>query len=111
MDWPTSSTGYIAETGNKLIEVTSIDDFVSENNISSVNVIKIDVEGFGANVFEGMKLSIDKFKPVIFFEIHNNEEYDTLMTIKEARNYELYNLKGTKTSNPDIGEQIIALPL
>ncbi len=62
-----------AEPDVKLIEhkvsVVTLDSFVTDNNIPSVDLVKIDVELFEKNVFDGAKATIEKYKPVIFFEV------------------------------------------
>lgn len=45
------------------VDATTIDDFVSENNIERVDFIKIDVEGSEKEVIEGARETIKKFKP------------------------------------------------
>eukprot|EP00977_Amphora_coffeiformis_P024622 scaffold16471_cov194-Amphora_coffeaeformis.AAC.2 len=41
-----------------MVEVVSLDDFISENNIRKVNLAKIDVEGYEWEVFKGMEKSV-----------------------------------------------------
>lgn len=61
------------EGGNKdkMIDVTTLDKYVSENNIEKVNHIKIDVDGPELNILEGAKDTIKRFKPNIMIEEHN----------------------------------------
>lgn len=51
------------------IQVIPLDLFVTQNQISHVDFIKIDVEGFELSVLKGGEKTIDFFKPVIFVEI------------------------------------------
>ena len=53
-------------TVNSIPQVT-LDSFLSDEVIKNINLIKIDVEGYEANVLKGMK-KILGFKPTIFFE-------------------------------------------
>jgi FkbM family methyltransferase len=53
-----------------LIRVTTIDQFVEDNEISRIDLIKIDVEGFEKHVFDGLSHVIEKFKPKIIFEFN-----------------------------------------
>lgn len=48
------------------------DDYILQNSISNVSVIKIDVEGFEYAVLSGLADTIFKQKPVIFFEYDTN---------------------------------------
>lgn len=52
-----------------ICEFSTLDDFVKENNITSIDVIKCDVEGAEKFVFEGGLETLKKFKPVIFTEM------------------------------------------
>jgi len=61
---------YYGEILANQVKTIKIDTFVSEKNISRIDIIKIDVEGNELNVLEGAKESIKKFKPIIFCEIN-----------------------------------------
>ena len=74
------------EKGNVSIgklKVAKGDDYFTENNISSVLLIKIDVEGFEKAVLSGLKNTLTNFRPVIVCEVtysgsqsfHNLEEF------------------------------------
>lgn len=59
---------YLSENGNVKVPVTTLDDIVKEYSINKLNFIKIDIEGMEWEAFEGGKISIEKFKPIILFE-------------------------------------------
>ena len=50
------------------VKVTSLDTFISEQQIPRVDFIKIDVEGYELQVLEGAMKAIRQFKPVLVFE-------------------------------------------
>lgn len=52
-----------------LCNVTTVDDFVLENNIASMTFMKIDVEGNEKAVLEGAKNSLTKFEPLVYAEL------------------------------------------
>jgi FkbM family methyltransferase len=57
------------DTQNSIsVPVTSLDEFVSEHQISRIDFIKIDVEGYELHVLEGAMKSIAEFKPILIFE-------------------------------------------
>lgn len=56
----------------ELVNVTTIDNFVIVNNIKKIDFIKIDTEGNEINVLNGGKVSISKYKPLIYVEIRYN---------------------------------------
>jgi len=61
-------------TGEKIdLQVRNADKVVSEINLDRIDLIKIDVEGFELNVLRGLKETLNKFKPVLFFEWSLNE--------------------------------------
>lgn len=49
----------------EFIEMTTIDDFIKENNIQKVDFIKIDTEGYEKQILKGGQKTIKKFHPVI----------------------------------------------
>ena len=62
-----------AEPSNLSVQVTTLDEFISTNNISP-NFIKIDVEGFEADVLDGFKNKIGDSLPFLIIEIHSMEQ-------------------------------------
>ena len=50
-------------------KVTTLDDYVAENNIARVNFIKIDVEGNEKNVLLGGREVLKKYHPVVYCEM------------------------------------------
>lgn len=57
------------------VESITLDNFVKEQKINRLDLVKIDVEGFEMNVLEGMNDTLNLFKPIILIEIldHNLE--------------------------------------
>jgi len=49
--------------------MTTLDKFVEDNQISSLDLIKCDVEGAELLVFQGAVKSIEKYKPIVFTEM------------------------------------------
>jgi len=50
-------------------KANTIDNFVKENNIPSIDFIKCDVEGAEFMVYKGGAASIERFKPIVFTEM------------------------------------------
>jgi FkbM family methyltransferase len=50
------------------VEIISLDEWVFQENISKIDVIKIDVEGMEYDVLLGGKATLEKFQPLIYFE-------------------------------------------
>lgn len=51
------------------VESITLDNFVKEEKITRLDLVKIDVEGFELNVLQGMKETLIQFKPIILIEI------------------------------------------
>jgi FkbM family methyltransferase len=81
----------------KTIQVpqTSLDKFVSENYLTGIDLIKIDVEGYEMMVFKGGINTFQNFNPVIQCEIFVNEERKNFFNnfIKES-GYTVYTIIG-----------------
>lgn len=66
------------------IEIVDIDNFVKENNIESVDFIKVDVEGFEVSVILGMINVLNTVKPDLWIEVGVNtfqEIFDILLPL------------------------------
>lgn len=58
------------------IQVDRLDNFISENRLTRVDLIKMDVEGYEIEVLKGSQRSIRQFMPLISFEswsTHNKQ--------------------------------------
>lgn len=60
-------------------EIITIDQYIAEKKIDSVDFIKIDVEGFEPKVIKGAQHTISTFCPIIYIEITEewHRRYDT----------------------------------
>lgn len=75
----TSSVGCIYE-GDYIKNTIQVDVIkLDDQNITDVSLIKIDVEGYEANVLNGAKQTILKYNPLICLEYNNREEIDPIM--------------------------------
>lgn len=54
------------------VQVEILDEWMEKKQISSVQLIKIDVEGFEMNVLKGAVHTIEKFHPLFFVELDDN---------------------------------------
>lgn len=81
------------------ISSISINDFVENNSISNINFIKIDTDGHELEVLKGGLKVIEKFRPIIIFEIglyvmeEKNIIFDTYYELFKSMNYKLYDTK------------------
>ena len=71
-----SAWGYLSSpdnnsSGSNLVKVQTIDSLVEELGLKKIDLIKIDVEGFESQVFEGMRGTLSNFNPKVIFEFNS----------------------------------------
>lgn len=66
-DQTQASVGHTVEQ----IHIRRMDDFVADNSISNVDMIKIDVEGFELHVLRGGALTLQNHRPVVALEMNH----------------------------------------
>ena len=72
------------------IEITSLDDEAALGALRSISLLKIDVEGFEAQVIEGSRKLIEAHRPVLFVENNKQENGDALIAAIRRIGYECY---------------------
>lgn len=73
----------IADTGSQQVNITTLDDYVKENNIK-VGLIKVDIEGFEKNFLEGAKETIRTQAPTLLLSIyHSTDDFFTIKPMVE----------------------------
>lgn len=55
------------------VETTTIDNFIQENSINSLDVIKMDIQGHEGAALKGGALSIQKHRPIVLIECFKDE--------------------------------------
>ncbi|MCZ6593873.1 MAG: FkbM family methyltransferase [Bacteroidetes bacterium] len=104
---PTSEHGLI-ETSSSLnrnfrkthsevcrVTVSTLDHFVKENNLDSVDLIKLDIENQEHLALQGANLVLKKFRPVIFFEVIEQFDCEAIEQIRKKYNYLVFRLGST----------------
>jgi FkbM family methyltransferase len=59
-----------------LIHITTLEKFLEKEKVNTIDLIKIDVEGFEKNVLKGSESVLLKFHPVLFIELDDNNLKD-----------------------------------
>ena len=54
------------------LPVKTIDSFLDEIKLDKIDFLRMDVEGYEYNIFQGMKNIITKSKPIIQIEVHKS---------------------------------------
>ena len=60
--------------GAMAVELAAIDDLIGQQNFLPPTLVKIDVEGAEMDVLQGMIQTIEKYKPIIIYEIDDGDE-------------------------------------
>jgi len=78
--------------GNERVELISIDDFVDSNDISKLDLIKIDAEGAEYNIILGAKETIERFKPKMVICLYHNTSdlFSIPPLVNKLSDYKLY---------------------
>ncbi|GLC87819.1 FkbM family methyltransferase [Lysinibacillus piscis] len=85
----------ISEDGKEIIQITSIDTYFTKNNLSQVDLIKLDVEGFELSSLKGAKNTIYINKPKLQVCLYHSWEdlidiYEYLREQFDELNYRYY---------------------
>lgn len=85
----------------------SLDYFIKENNIKTIDLMKIDVENYELNVLKGALKSLEHFSPIIFIESFVDDERARFFnkTIKDL-GYNFYAMVDDRIINLDEFEKI-----
>jgi len=81
--WQTDLSRNNDESINSNLAI-SIDEFIVDEKISRLDILKIDVDGYDFKVLQGAKKAILKFKPLIYVELGEealNEQGDSVKDI------------------------------
>jgi FkbM family methyltransferase len=65
--------GQTLQSVTENVQVMRMDDYVRENNITSIDLIKIDVESHEPDVVRGMGRLLKKYQPTMIVEVWNND--------------------------------------
>lgn len=84
--------GYVNGCSPEASEIITIDSFVAERRPMSVDMVKIDTEGFEVPVLLGMRGTINKYKPVVRVEVGRATHKEVVDLLKNA-GYVLFDLE------------------
>jgi hypothetical protein len=78
------------------IETISLQDFIAENKINHIDLIKIDVETHEPEVLEGLGPYLKMFQPSLLIEILNDEVGKRVQNLVENLDYLYFNIDENK---------------
>ncbi|MFW5959993.1 MAG: FkbM family methyltransferase [Chitinivibrionales bacterium] len=97
-----SPDGTDKKSGTEEVEVTTLDSFSKENSIKGIDFIKLDAEGKEVEIINGARKSLERFSPLIMYEIRHGETYnnDLAKTLQDLGYYSYRLLPGPKILVP-----------
>ena len=94
-----SGTGYISDTGDEDVEITSIDELVESGALPPPTFLKIDVEGGEMAVLRGAKSVIKRQRPRMILATHGDAIDAECRALLKEWNYDMQDIdheSGTK---------------
>lgn len=100
-----SSIASVAPFPQKIINIntTRLDDYIKENKIDNISLIKIDVEGYEFSVLKGLEGYFENtsYRPLIICEICpspliENDNRENMLRFMKKYGYETYNIMNPK---------------
>ena len=88
--------GYSGDILEYNVASLKLDDYINQNKIKKIDLIKIDVEMHEAEVLEGFKVYLEKFKPIIIIEVLETSVAEKLNSLINLKDYLIFHLCGFK---------------
>ena len=98
------SMSQVNPNGSETAQITTLDAYVSEHNISHVDCIKLDVEGAELDVLKGATTTIARFKPILLLSAyHKPDDFWVLMNfVKSIRSDYEFAMRQYRSSLEDL---------
>lgn len=80
-----------------IVPLLSIDDYVNENSLSKIDLIKIDVDGIEYDILQGAKSTLLMYKPVLAIETNNDSR---IISFCLELGYAIYNMSLSRYEEP-----------
>ena len=78
----------------------SLDDYTNQKQMSSVDLIKIDVEGHEAAVVSGMSELVSRSRPTVLIEVLTDDAGKAVLGMLEPHGYRLFQISDTDGLDP-----------
>jgi FkbM family methyltransferase len=78
------------------IKTITLKDYIEQNNITHIDLMKVDVETHEPEVMEGFSMYLKLFRPIILIEILNDEVAQKLGIYFDSSEYCFYNIDEEK---------------
>jgi FkbM family methyltransferase len=87
-------------------EIKTMDTVCKELNITNVDFIKIDVEGYEYKVLKGGKDLLKTSRPKLLIELHGKPTGEEVVKYLEDLNYSVTDLEGNKVKSGEVKEGV-----
>jgi len=94
----TLTTRSLDEVDEVEIETIRLDTFIEQNNISNIDLMKIDVETHEPEVIEGMGVYFKQFRPSLIIEVLDEKIAEKLNVLFEGMDYLYFNIDDKNNS-------------
>jgi FkbM family methyltransferase len=91
--------GRLHDHGEDVVATMALDD-AHGGGARAPRLIKIDVEGAGADVIRGARQLLTGHRPTLLFELHGEDELRAVERELDAVNYDIVDLQGVPFSSP-----------
>jgi len=88
--------GYSGDILEYNVAGLKLDDYINQNKIKTIDLIKIDVEMYEPEVIEGFKVYLEKFKPIIIIEVLDTSVAKKLNSLFNLKDYLIFHFCGFK---------------
>ncbi len=90
--------GYKGEIIEYDMQCSTLDSYISKNNITSIDLMKIDVEMHEPEALKGFKKHLDLFKPIMMIEVLTQDIANQLKPLLPNDTYRIIHLSGPRNS-------------
>lgn len=90
------------------VATTTLDDYARRNQLSSIDLVKIDVEGHEAAVLRGMSQILARWRPAVLIEVLTEDAGAAVIDLLGPHDYNMYRVSETDGLDPivDIGPKV-----
>jgi hypothetical protein len=89
------------------VAIVTLDEVAAQQQLTRLDFIKLDVEGAEELVLRGAKLAIERWRPIVLFEV--NSEASTRLELASDGACRLLEDAGYQLFNVDDGDRLVAM--
>lgn len=101
------ATGHLAESGTLSVRQVCLDDMLANGLIEPPDTLKVDVEGAEHAVFQGAKVLLETYRPLIFLDTHGRDVHALTIELLSGYGYQFETLDGRPLAE---SKELIARP-